>query len=112
MANSQECGAALRQLAEMLDRHTATHGRQHTPNRTVMCRIADLDTSFCGELRDGQIVNLAERTDAAAQIVLTLGSDDLIALTDGSLPVATAWASGRLKVDASVRDLLRVRGLL
>ncbi|MGF7236982.1 MAG: alkyl sulfatase, partial [Frankia sp.] len=61
--------------------------------------------------------DLAEQTDdndeaAAAQIVLTVRSDDLIALTDGSLPLATAWASGRLKVAASVRDLLRVRSLL
>jgi putative sterol carrier protein len=112
MANSEECEAALRLLAEKLDKHTYAHGKHQTPNRRVMCRIPDLGTAFSGELRDGQIVDIVERESPDAQIVLTLRSDDLIAVTDGTLPVATAWATGRLKIDASVRDLLRVRGLL
>ena len=41
-----------------------------------------------------------------------MGSDDLIALTDGELDFAKAWLSGRIKVEASVRDLLKLRSML
>jgi putative sterol carrier protein len=41
-----------------------------------------------------------------------LTSDDLVALTDGQLNVASAWATGRLRVDASIKDMLRLRALL
>jgi len=43
---------------------------------------------------------------------LTTTSDDLLALTDGSLPVMRAWTSGRLRIDASIVDLLKLRTLL
>jgi hypothetical protein len=36
-------------------------------------------------------------------------SDDLIALTDGRLKLAAAWATGRLRINAGVRDLLKLR---
>ena len=40
-------------------------------------------------------------------------SDDLVALVDGTLHVASAWATGRVKIDAGVRDLLQAAlGLL
>ena len=39
-------------------------------------------------------------------------SDDLIALLAGELSPPTAWATGRLKVEASVLDLLKLRTLL
>jgi hypothetical protein len=112
MATIPECEAALRDLAERLEEHSDAHGRQPIPHRTVMCRIPDLATSFTGELLDGHLLHVTEGERSDAQIVLTVRSDDLIAVTAGALPVATAWASGRLKIDASVRDLLRVRSLL
>jgi hypothetical protein len=41
-----------------------------------------------------------------------MNSDDLIELTDKRLHFSHAWATGRLHLDASLRDLLRLRGLL
>jgi hypothetical protein len=43
---------------------------------------------------------------------LTVDSDDLLALCQGELPFATAWARGRVRIDASVLDLLRLRTLI
>jgi hypothetical protein len=112
MATTRECESALRDLAARLAKHAdAGNGRQ-IPQRTVMCRVPDLATSFSGELRDGQLLDIHEGESDDAQIILTAASDDIIALVDGTLPIATAWASGRLRIDASVRDLLRVRTLL
>ena len=39
-------------------------------------------------------------------------SDDLVALLNGELPVASAWASGRVKLDASFLDLVKLRKLM
>ena len=47
-----------------------------------------------------------------ADIRLTMTSDDLVALTDGELSFGTAWACGRVKLEAGLRDLLRLRKLL
>jgi putative sterol carrier protein len=47
-----------------------------------------------------------------ADIRLTMSSDDLMALTAGELSFAPAWASGRIKLEAGLRDMLRLRSLL
>jgi putative sterol carrier protein len=39
-------------------------------------------------------------------------SDDLLALVDGRLKMASAWATGRVKIDAGIRDLLKLRSIL
>ncbi|ABW11188.1 SCP2 sterol-binding domain-containing protein [Frankia sp. Mgl5] len=112
MADRLQCEAALRALADRLDELTRERRPPRTPDRVIVCRIPDLRTTFSGQLRDGCLRDIGEGELPGAQITLTLSSDDLLAVTDGTLSVTTAWASGRLKVDASVRDLLRVRSLL
>lgn len=113
MADRSQCEAALRGVAAQLDRLAAQGRPPQAPDRTILCRISDLDTAFRGELRAGCLRDVGEGAwDDDAQIVLTVGSDDLVSLIEGQLPVLTAWRTGRLKVNASVRDLLRVRSLL
>jgi putative sterol carrier protein len=46
------------------------------------------------------------------QVRLAASSDDLVALVSGDLTPPVAWATGRLTVEASVLDLLRLRSLL
>ena len=41
-----------------------------------------------------------------------MSSDDLVAMTNRELSFAHAWATGRVRLDASFRDLLRLRALL
>jgi putative sterol carrier protein len=41
-----------------------------------------------------------------------MASDDLLALTAGELDFTRAWASGRVKMEASIRDMLKLRSLL
>lgn len=112
MADRRQCEAALRDLASRLD-SLARDGRPpRTPDRVIICRIPDLETTFSGQLRNGCLHDIGEGERPGAQITLTVSSDDLVAVTNGTLSITTAWSSGRLKVDASVRDLLRVRALL
>lgn len=81
-------------------------------DRTLSCRLEDIDADFSGRLEDGTVQGLVAQADPAAQIKLSLTSDDLVALTEGRLNFATAWATGRLRVDANVFDLLKLRSLL
>ena len=112
MATVEECRAALEELAGNMS--SADEGvRKHTTlNRSLSCRVPDLDVTFTGQLRDGQIQDITTEPAERAQIRLTVGSDDLISLVNGQLSFGSAWAKGRVKVDASMMDLLRLRSLL
>ncbi|OAA28354.1 SCP-2 sterol transfer family protein [Frankia sp. EI5c] len=112
MADRVQCEAALRALASRLDDLARGRRPPRTPDRVIVCRIPDLEATFSGHLRDGCLRDIGEGERPGAQITLTVSSDDLLAVTDGTLSITSAWASGRLKIDASVRDLLRVRALL
>jgi hypothetical protein len=112
MATKKQCEAALRSLAERLDGVDESLRKRHAPDRTVSCRIPDLDTTFSGRLTSGALQDIDDKPVKDAQIRLTVNSDDLLAVTAGELPFASAWAAGRLKIEASVLDMLRLRSLL
>jgi predicted lipid carrier protein YhbT len=108
MATVEECAAALRTVAGRLaGTDPATRGR--IDERAVACRIRDLDVTFVGELRNGALEDIELGEAPSDAVLLSLSSDDLIALTDGRLKLAAAFATGRLQVQAGVRDLLKLR---
>jgi putative sterol carrier protein len=47
-----------------------------------------------------------------ADITLRVGSDDLVDLVEGRISFLSAFTSGKVRVDASIVDLLRLRSLL
>lgn len=110
MATVAECEQALNALS---DRLAATDpARRKTGfDRSLSCTIRDLDVVFAGRLKDGLLTDI-HRVDATkAQIGLTLTSDDLLLLVDGKLNVASAWAGGRVKIDAGMVDVMRLRSI-
>lgn len=71
--------------------------------------------TFVGRLADGtiqQVRAVPGPPPHKADIRLTMTGDDLVALVDGELNFARAWSSGRVKLEAGLRDLLRLRTLL
>jgi hypothetical protein len=112
MATVAECEKAFHELAERLAAVDPKLRRRHALDRSISCRLPDLRTSFSGRLTDGQLRDIAERPLPTAQIKLTLNSDDLLEITSGRLSLTGAWAAGRIRIDASVLDLLRLRSLL
>jgi predicted lipid carrier protein YhbT len=113
VASEQECEAALQRLASQLAELDPESRRKHVVERTVCCRVKDLDLSFSGRLTGEGLQDMAQTDDGAtAQVRLTVGSDDLVALTEGRLGFGTALATGKLRIDASVLDLIRLRSLL
>jgi hypothetical protein len=109
MATKDECAAALQALAVRLDGVPEELKRRHALERSITCHIPDLGTTFSGRLTSGALCDITDKPLPGAQIRLTLCSDDLVALTNGSLPFTTAWASGRLRIEASMLDMLRLR---
>lgn len=91
--------------------------------RTLSCTVTDLGLTYRGRLQAGALddvhlagtpgLDSARSEDASpAQLRLSLGSDDLVALSVGKLDFAKAWLQGRVKLEASFADLLRLRTML
>lgn len=112
MASVEECEAALRDLAAMLAAVDAGKRQQHTVDRTLSCWITDLKECFTARLNGEGLTELRRGAQHDGQVRLKVSSDDLVSLTKGELSFPVAWATGRVKVDASIGDLLRLRSLL
>jgi hypothetical protein len=107
-----ECLKALKGILGDIASNPAAAGL----DRSLSCRLTDLQEVVLGRLNSGSVRDLrvvAEGPDVPkADIRLTMTSDDLVALTEGQLHFGQAWATGRLKLEAGLRDLLRLRKIL
>lgn len=112
MASTAQCRTALESLAARLRSVDEDERKRHAFDRSLSCYVPDLDVTFSGQLSDGHITDITTEAAPKAQIRLTAASDDLVALTEGDLNFGQAWLSGRVKVEAGVRDLLKLRSML
>lgn len=113
MASVEECRAALAKLVAQFDEVGQEDRAKHVVERTVSCRVSDLEVTFYGRLHhDGLDPFTQDPPTVPADVKLTIASDDLVALVDGELDLARALLGGRVKIDASFGDLLRLRRLL
>ncbi|REF01191.1 SCP2 sterol-binding domain-containing protein [Thermomonospora umbrina] len=113
MANEEECRTALEVIRTRLGDVDADRFAQHVVERTIVCRIPDLGLALRSRIHAGGLEPFEPTDDPrAGQVQVTVGSDDLVALANDELHAARAWATGRLKIEAGVRDLLRLRRLL
>ncbi|MFC9006882.1 SCP2 sterol-binding domain-containing protein [Streptomyces microflavus] len=115
MATMAECRSALRRLSDNLAAVDGDVRGAAALDRSLSCHIKDLDITFTGRLADGriQVQDTVEGPPREkAEIRLAMTGDDLVALVDGDLNFAKAWASGRVRLEAGFRDLLKLRSLL
>ena len=114
MASVEECKAAVDELIATLVAVDPALRAKHVPERTVACRVEDLEVTFVGRLDEDGVHDLTmydEDGRADADVRLSLSSDQLIALAEGRDDFLHAWLRGRVQVSASMRDLLRLRSL-
>ncbi|MDQ0990097.1 sterol-binding protein [Streptomyces sp. V3I7] len=115
MATIEECRTALEKLSDNMQGAEGDVRTAAALDRTVSCHITDLDVSFAGHLTGGRIEVRETYTGPPrerAQIRLAMAGDDLVALVGGGLHFAKAWGSGRVRLEASLFDLFRLRKLL
>lgn len=117
MASPEQCDAAIGRLAARFG--PAQGNRADGLDRSVGAEITDLGLHYRGRLHDGVLdVSRAATTPdgspagATPQIRLTMTSDDLLALAAGNLALGSAWLAGRIKVHASLPDMLRLRTMM
>ena len=113
MVDEDECRAALERIAQRLAEVDPEKFAANVVERSISCRVPDLARAWRTRLHpDGMDPFVPDPDPGSAQVRLTVDSDDLIALANDDLGVAKAWATGRLKIEASIFDLLRLRRLL
>ncbi|MFD8215338.1 SCP2 sterol-binding domain-containing protein [Streptomyces sp. NPDC059340] len=115
MATIEECRSALDKLSDNMAGADGKVREAAALDRSLSCHITDLDLTFAGRLKDGRIEvldTLQGPPREKAQIRLAMAGDDLVAMVDGELNFAKAWGSGRVRLEAALLDLFRLRKLL
>jgi hypothetical protein len=114
VATRAEVERQLERLMARLDGNEANL-RSAIPSRRVLrCVVPDLDAAWYSVVEDGHVSrpSAAPPDGQAADITLRVGSDDLVELVEGRTSFLSAFTAGRVRVDASIVDLLRLRSLL
>ena len=113
MTTAEECRTALQKLAGRLSELTPAERDQYFGNRTISVTIPDLNVTFVSVLGSGDdLVREAAPGEPPAAIRMTAKSDEVIALAEQPMNIARAWVTGRIKIEASMKDLFRLRRLL
>lgn len=111
MATIPACESALHELADRLAAADPAHRKKANFDRSLSCTLRDLDVTFAARLSAATLTDIHQVQTREAQVRMTMTSDDLIAMVAGTLNMASALASGRVKIEASVFDLLKLRTL-
>ena len=114
MATAEECRQALESLTAQLSEMDPADRAAYLVDRDVSCTVEDLGITFLTHLGpDGAgPVTVANGSDGPAQVRFTAKSDDLVAIADDPSLFIRSWLTGRLKVQASFSDLLRLRKII
>jgi len=114
MATAEECRQALERLTGRIQEMDPADRAAYLVERDISCTVSDLGVTFLTHLGPGGAspVTVANGSDGQAQVRFTTKSDDLLALADDPGSIGRAWLTGRLKVQASIFDLLRLRKVL
>jgi hypothetical protein len=114
MASAEECREALQTLTGRLAEMNPQDRASYFGNRSMSCQVTDLGVTFITRFTDhgAEPVTEAKPDDPPADIRLTAVSDDVISLSATPANIARMWIAGRVKVQASMRDLLLLRKLL
>jgi hypothetical protein len=113
MHSAEECREALEKLAGRLADVSPDDRANYFGDRSISITIPDLDVTYATRLGAGDDpVHEAAPGDPPADIRLTADSDEVVALAQSPMNIARAWMNGRVKIEASMKDLFRLRKLL
>ncbi|WP_300604625.1 hypothetical protein [Trebonia sp.] len=113
MSTAQECQEALQKLVGRLSELSPAERDDYFGNRSISVTIPDLGLTYVTKLGSGDDpVREAVPGEPPADIRLTAKSAEVIALADSPMNIARSWVAGRIKIEASMKDLFRLRKLL
>jgi putative sterol carrier protein len=113
VATAADVDKTLKDLVRRLNGAEIDHGAQMPEgSRSLVVAIRDLDITYTCVFANGRIESLKKgQASGDEDARITLSSDDLIALASGKMGIGGALLTGRLRVDAGMRDLLMLRQL-
>ena len=114
MATAEECRTALETLAGRLTEVDPQKRSGVLADRSLSCTVTDIGVTFVTKLGpDGAgPVTEAGPGDPPAQVRFSAPSDELMAISGDPKRFVRSWLTGKVKVDASLSDILRLRKLL
>ena len=113
MASAQECQEALQKLAARLSELSPDERDNYFGDRSISVTVPDLGITFVTKLGTGDDpVREAVPGDPPADIRLTAKSDEVLSLAQSPMNIGRSWVAGRVKIEASMKDLFRLRRLL
>ena len=114
MATAEECRLALENLTGRIAEMDQEDREAYLVDRVISCKVSDLGVTFLTKIGPGGAspVREANGSEPPAQVRFTAKSDDLVAIADDPASIGRAWLTGRLKVEASIWDILRLRKIL
>lgn len=113
MATTDEVEATLVGLIGRLGEIDPVYRSMLPSRRLVEARCPDLDLAYHATWRNGSLSAVSPgAAPRRPDIRVTVSSDDLVALAAGDLDFGRAYLTDRVRVDASVTDLLRLRAVL
>jgi hypothetical protein len=113
MKSAEECRQALQKLAGRLSELSPADRDAYFGNRTISVTIPDLGVTYVTDLGAGDApVREAVPGDPPADMRMTANSDEVVSLAESPMNIARAWMAGRVKIEASMKDLFRLRRLL
>jgi hypothetical protein len=112
VATVEEVDAVLEDLLARLGRLDPSTRSLLPPRRSIEARCPDLDLVRHAEWHGDDLTVRELAPGRRPDIRISVTSDDLVALHRGELTFSRAYAAGRVRLDASVTDLLRLRAVL
>jgi len=114
MATAEECRTALEALAGRLSEVDPQKRASVLADRSLSCTVTDLGATFVTKLGPDGAGPVTETApgDPPAQVRFSTTSDELLAVAGDPGRFVRSWLTGRVKVQASLGDLLRLRKLL
>lgn len=116
MASLSEVEGKLEELRARLDASdegARALGDSLPEARVLSLHLTDLGADFWTELQEGRMGPIHPGVPDEAHIRIRATSDDFVKVIDGTVGgLFSAYLGGRLRVDASLSDLLRLRKLM
>ncbi len=114
MASTEDVQGKLEQLIARLgtNEEAARELERSLPDPRILgLHVTDHDVHYWTELSGGRLGPLHRERHDGAHIRIAAASDDLVALVDGGASLFSAYVSGRIRIEASFGDLLKLRRL-
>jgi hypothetical protein len=112
VANVDEVETILDGLLERFREMDPATRAMMPAHRTIEARCPDLDLVRYGRWNNGTLYVSDEPISRRPDIRISVRSDDLVRLSRGELTFGQAYLGGRIRIDASMSDLLRLRAVL